>query len=72
MTREFTNRERYLIKVLAMDRREWSFNDVARVLNDVLPEDNMRERSGSGVRQFIAKEKGGRIASPDLRYKRKE
>lgn len=61
---EFTNREKKLILALRKVRKDWSYSDIARMLNDILPEDNMRQRSGSGVRQYIVKEREGRDRSP--------
>lgn len=54
---EFTTREKKLILILRKVREDWSYADIARTLNDILPEDNQRNRSGSGVKKFIASER---------------
>jgi hypothetical protein len=54
---EFTTREKKLILILRKVREDWSYSDIARTLNDILPEDNQRNRSGSGVKKFIARER---------------
>ncbi len=60
---EFTTREKKLILILRKVRDDWSYSDIARTLNDLFPEDNNRMRSGSGVRQYIIKEREGRDRS---------
>ena len=71
MGREFTTREKALILALGRSREEWSPNDIARLLNDVLPEDNERARTGSGVKQFLTKETGKSVQKKALDLRRK-
>jgi hypothetical protein len=72
MPREFTSRERVLILALGRSREEWSLNDIARLLNDVLPEDNNRCRTGNGVRQWLVKETGKSLSQKVIDLRRKQ
>ena len=38
---EFTTREKKLILILRKVREDWSYSDIARTLNDILPEDKL-------------------------------
>lgn len=70
MTKGFTTREKKLAILLA-NPRELSANDIARTLNDLIPEDGHGTRSGAGVREIIAKEAGRRYVPPGIMDGRK-
>ncbi len=63
MPRELTTPEKKLIKILAHPT-EYSHNDIARILNDILPKEGGGTRSGSGVAEFLAREEGRRYVPP--------